>query len=169
MLGIKIIIYIFIFGSCALIGMLVSKKYINRVNELKEFKNALNIFKTKISYTYEPIPEIFTEIAESINSKISLVFRQAAGAMDKITAGEAWDIALTINNLNINEEDRNTLKNLSKLLGKTDLQGQLNQIEMTKDFLDTQIIKAEKERNKNENLYRILGMIIGLAIVIILM
>ena len=49
MLGLKIVIYTFIFLSCSLIGILVSNKYRNRVNELKEFKNALNIFKTKIA------------------------------------------------------------------------------------------------------------------------
>lgn len=168
MLGIKIIIYSFIFLSCSLIGILTSRKYTNRVNELKEFKNALNLFKTKIRYTYEPIPEIFSEISENISPCVSTVFKQAAGKMDVLAAGEAWNLALKIDNLNINEEDRNALKNLSKLLGKTDLQGQLSQIEMTSDFLDEQILKAERERNKNEKMYRTLGMILGMAIVIIL-
>lgn len=40
---------------------------------------------------------------------------------------------------------------------------------MTEDFLDEQIKKAEKEMNKNEKLYRTLGMVLGLTIVIILM
>ena len=35
MLGLKIVIYTFIFLSCSLIGILVSNKYRNRVNELK--------------------------------------------------------------------------------------------------------------------------------------
>ena len=169
MLVIKLIIYSFIFISCSLIGILISKKYINRVNELKEFKNALNIFKTKIRYTYEPIPDIFMQISESINSSVSNVFSQAAKKMDMLAAGDAWNLALKMDTLNINDEDRNVLKNLSKLLGKTDISGQLNQIEMTEDFIDKQINKAEKEREKNERLYRTLGTIIGMTIVILLM
>ena len=169
MIGIKIIIYTFIFLSCSFIGILISRKYVNRVNELKEFKNALNIFKTKIRYTYEPIPEIFMQISESVNPNISNVFSQAANKMEILAAGEAWNIALKMEDLNINEEDKNALNNLSKLLGKTDLEGQLNQIEMTSDFLDEQIKKAEKEKNKNEKMYRTLGMILGMTIVVILM
>ena len=169
MIGIKIIIYTFIFLSCSFIGILISRKYVNRVNELKEFKNALNIFKTKIRYTYEPIPEIFMQISKSVNPNISNVFSQAANKMEILAAGEAWNIALKMEDLNINEEDKNALKNLSKLLGKTDLEGQLNQIEMTSDFLDEQIKKAEKEKNKNEKMYRTLGMILGMTIVVILM
>ena len=157
MLAIKIIIYSFIFLSSSLIGILISKKYSNRVNELKEFKNALNIFKTKIRYTYEPIPEIFSEISESINSNIGNVFKNAAKKMEICTAGEAWDMALKLDDLNIDEEDRTVLKNLSKLLGKTDLEGQLSQIEYTTDFLDKQIKKAEIQKDKNEKMYRTLG------------
>lgn len=168
MLATKIIIYSFIFLSCSLIGILISKKYSNRVNELKEFKNALNIFKTKIRYTYEPIPDIFIEISENINSNISNVFKTAAEKMKICAAGEAWDLALKIDDLNIDDEDRNALKNLGKLLGKTDLEGQLSQIEMTSDFLDKQIRKAENQREKSEKMYRTLGMIMGMAIVIIL-
>lgn len=57
---------------------------------------------------------------------------------------------------------------MSKLLGKTDLNGQISQIEITSSFLDEQIKKAEKEREKSEGMYRKLGMIIGLGIIIIL-
>lgn len=168
MLLLKILIYSFIFLSCSLIGILISKKYVNRVNELKEFKNALNMFKTKIRYTYAPLPEIFTEISENIDSNISNVFKKASEKMAICPAGEAWNLALRIEDLNIDDEDRNVLKNLSKLLGKTDLEGQLNQIEMTSDFLDNQIKKAENQRAKSEKMYRTLGMVIGMAIVIIL-
>lgn len=166
MLAIKIIIYSFIFLSCSLIGILISKKYVNRVNELREFKNALNMFKTKIRYTYEPIPDIFVEISKSTNSNISAVFKKAAEKMDVCTAGEAWDLALKLEDLNIDEEDKETLKNLSKMLGKTDLEGQLNQIEMTIDFLDKQIKKAEIQKDKSEKMYRTLGVITGIGIVI---
>ena len=168
MLLIKIVIYSFIFLSCSLIGILISKKYVNRVNELREFKNALNIFKTKIKYTYEPLPKIFAEISENIDSNISSVFKIASDKMNICAAGEAWDLALKMDELNIDEEDRNVLRNLGKLLGKTDMQGQVNQIEMTSDFLDKQIKKAENQKDKSEKMYRTLGVIIGMAIVIML-
>ena len=168
MLAIKIIIYSFIFLTCSVIGILISKKYSNRVQELKEFKSALNIFKTKIRYTYDPIPEIFLEIAKNLNSNISNVFSIAANKMDILAAGDAWNLAIKFEMLNINDEDRMVLKNLSKLLGKTDLEGQINQIDITENYLEEQIRKAETQREKSEKMYRTLGMIIGLTIVIVL-
>ena len=68
MLGLKIIIYSCIFLSSSTIGLLISKKYEERVIQLKEFKNALNMFKTKIKFTYEPIPEIFEQISKQIQT-----------------------------------------------------------------------------------------------------
>lgn len=169
MLVIKIIIYTFIFLSSSCIGILISRKYTDREKELKEFKKALNMFKTKIKFTYEPIPEIFYQLSKSLNSNIGHVFKVASNNMRNYSIDEAWRIALDIRFLNINSEDINILKDFSKMLGKTDIQGQISQIELTNVFLDEQINKATKERMKNEKIYRTLGMITGLAIVIVLM
>lgn len=168
MLGLRIVIYMAIFLTSSAIGILKSTKYTDRVNELKEFKSGLNIFKTKVKFTYEPIPEIFNQISISLNSKIGKIFQIASNNMKDVTAGEAWNMALDIDILNINEEDKNVLKSLSKLLGKTDVNGQISQIELTSTFIDEQIAKAEKERQQSEKMYRSLGMIIGIGIVIIL-
>ena len=84
------------------------------------------------------------------------------------SAEEAWENAINISVLNITKEDRELLKNFGNLLGKTDIEGQLNQVELTTNFLDEQIKLAEKEKIKNEKLYRTLGMTIGLGIVIVL-
>lgn len=54
------------------------------------------------------------------------------------------------------------------MLGKTDVEGQVSEINITSDFIDTQINKAEEECKKNEKMYKSLGSIVGLAIVIIL-
>ena len=48
MQGIKYILLIGIFGLSTAIGLAIAKTYENRVIELKEFKNILNMMKTKI-------------------------------------------------------------------------------------------------------------------------
>ena len=62
MLIVKYIILVLLFSSSSYIGILISKKYQNRVKELKELKTNFNMFLTKIKMTYEPIPKIFEEI-----------------------------------------------------------------------------------------------------------
>ena len=88
--------------------------------------------------------------------------------MKELSAGEAWNEAIEGANIEITKEDKNILKGMSKLLGKTNVEGQISEINLTKKFLDRQIEIAEQEKNKNEKLYKTLGMTIGLAIVILL-
>ncbi len=64
MLIIKITILLLIFITSSLLGFAFASKYRYRVNELKDTKSALNMLKTKISYTYEPLPSVFSQISE---------------------------------------------------------------------------------------------------------
>ena len=165
---IKYFTLLLILISSTYIGTLISKRYTNRVKDLKEMKTALNIFSTKIKFTYEPIPKIFKEISEKIESNIARIFLSASEKMQNITAGKAWIQALEESNTSLNKEDIETLKNLSNLLGKVDIEGQVNEIELVETFLNTQIEKAEEECKKNVKMYKTLGISIGLAIIIVL-
>ena len=103
----------------SLIGKIIAKKYSYRVEELEEMKNALNIFKNKIKFTYSPIGEIFEGISQNTSIKnIANIFTQAKNNMNNQTASEAWDKSLEEINTNMKEEDIKKLKNLSKLLRK---------------------------------------------------
>ena len=165
---IKYFMLILVFISSSLIGRLISKKYIDRVEELKEIKNALNIFKSKIKFTYEPLQEIFKQISNMVNKNIGNIFKNAKDIMKEKTAAIAWEEAVENSNTNLKEEDLQVLKNLSKLLGISDIDGQISQIEVTESFIERQLREAEQEKQKNVKLYKMLGNTIGLAIVIIL-
>ncbi len=154
--------------ACSLIGRYISKKYVLRVKELEEIKNALNMFKSKIKFTYEPIPEIFEEIAENASKNIGQVFLTAKKKMQTNSANIAWEKAIEECENNLTKEDQYVLKTLSKLLGQTDAEGQISQIEITQKFLETQLKEAQEQKEKNEKLYSKLGTTIGLAIVIVL-
>ncbi len=154
--------------ACSLIGRYVSKKYVIRVNELEEMKNALNMFRAKIKFTYEPLPEIFEEIAQNTSRSIGQVFMLAKQKMETSTANIAWEQAIEESENSLTKEDKYVLKTLSKLLGQTDVEGQTSQIEITQKFLEAQLKEAQQQREKNEKLYSKLGTTIGLAIVIIL-
>ncbi len=74
---IKYIMLLFIFIGSSLIGRYIAKRYAYRLEELEEIKNILNVFKSKIRFTYEPIPEIFKEVADKAKDNIGNIFRNA--------------------------------------------------------------------------------------------
>lgn len=165
---IKIFILFVIFVLSNIIGKMIAGKYRYRLEELQDMKSALAIFKTKIKFTYEPIPEIFAEISSNLNSNVSKLFKNAKENMVIENAGQAWEEAIVKSQNNLNKEDKNVLKIMGKMLGQSDVEGQISQIEVTEEFLDKQIENAQKEKTKNEKLYQKLGTILGLALVIIL-
>ena len=90
--------------------------------------------------------------------------------MQDNSAKEAWEKALdeSKSKKDLNEEDINVLKSLGKMLGNTDIEGQVSQIELTENLLNDKILEAQESKRKNTKLYKTLGIAAGLAIAIIL-
>lgn len=166
----KAILLINIFCTSTIIGILISKKYSNRVLILKDLKKALNIFEVKIKFSYETIPEIFNEISQKVKGVSGEIFKDTVYNMNtkNMLAGEAWETAIDNRCNELSKEDINSIKSLGKLLGSTDIDGQLNQIKMVNEFIDAQIEEAIQSKNKNAKMYKKLGAIIGLILVIVL-
>ena len=165
---IKYMLLFTIFSLSTAIGFVISKMYENRVIELKEFKNILNIIKTKIKFTYEPLAEIFKQISKDNSNNIEKIFGQMANQLNYNQVKDVWNDCIQSADISINQEDKDIIKKLGKLLGQTDVEGQVGEIEVTQNFLDMQIEKAEEEKKKNQKMYKTLGITIGLVFVIIL-
>lgn len=168
MILIKYIFLGLILIGTSYVGVLMSKKYSNRLRDLKEMRKALNFFEEKIKFTYEPIPDVFEEISSKVKENIGEIFNTSSNLMQSKSAGEAWEFAVDNSNNNFTKEDKDIIKGLAKMLGKTDIDGQVSEIRLTNKFIDVQIKDAEKEKTKNEKLYKTLGATVGLALVIIL-
>lgn len=167
----KFLFLIFILAGSTSIGFLLSKKYVDRVRELKSLASLINILKNKIKFTHKPLGEIFEEVANiKKDSKMATIFLKAAENLKNKKCEQAWIDAIQEerNFLNLKDEDINLIKTFGVMLGKTDIEGQMSELEQFMILLEAQIKKAEAEQSKNEKMYKSLGTIVGLAIVIIL-
>ena len=170
MIFIKYILMFFILGTFIILGNLYSRKYDNRLKELEEIDLILNIFKAKVKFTCLGIKDIFEEIYKNNKDNVGRIFKLASTYLDDNDSQMAWKRAVeeAKESLNFNKEDIEVINTLGKMLGNTDIEGQVSQIELTKQLLKKQIEDAKIEKSKNSKLYKTLGASIGLAIVIIL-
>ncbi len=168
MIVIKYIIIFLVFLICFLLGNIISKRYTLRVKELKDFSNALNIIENKIKFTYEPLSEIFIQTSRLLSENISNIFINASSYMKEFNSEEAWNKGVDGTSTYLNKEDIENITSFGKLIGKTDKEGQVSHIELTRSFIELQLEKARKEEEKNAKMYKTLGAMIGLVIVIIL-
>lgn len=88
--------------------------------------------------------------------------------MKDLSAGEAWKEGIRCASTNMNREDLDVLESFEKMLGKTNIEGQLSEIELLERFIDEQIVNAEDEQKDRAKLYKSLGVIAGIGAVIIL-
>ena len=165
---IKVCFLLAIFGLAIYLGNAIARKYVDRVKELIAIKSALNILENKIKFTQTPLAEIFEQIEKSVSEKnIKKLFKNITHEKQK-NIHESWENAINKAEINLEKEDKKILIDMGKILGSTDVDGQISNIKITSSFIDKQIQKAEEEKNKNVKLYKTLGIVSGLTIVIIL-
>lgn len=156
---IKSLFLIIIFVLAVYIGNVKAGKYVNRVKELVTIKTLLNIFENKIKFTQSTLKEIFECIAESCSEKnIQKIFQKLA-TEKQYNIHENWEKVIKQEETNLNEEDKKILIDMGKILGATDIDGQVSNIKIASNFIDKQIEKAEKEKEKNAKMFRTLGIV----------
>lgn len=166
--------YIFLIGivtGSTSIGFLLSKSYSDRLTELKGLVKLINILQNKLKFTHKPLAEIFEEISLlNSNSKVGEIFLKASKKLKENNAETSWKEAIMEEAffLNLKNEDIELIKSFGNMLGKTDIEGQISEINQFITLINGQIAVAEEEKNKNSKMYKSLGTIIGLVIVIIL-
>ena len=143
---------------------------VTKTNKMNAGTGAFTIYQSFYSIddiSYDLQHQIY-EISKKIKGNVGKLFFDASKQMQLDFAGEVWEKCISNSNLGLLEDDKEALKSLGKLLGSTDIEGQIRQIRLVNTFLDGQIEDATESRNKNEKMYKKLGVIVGLAVVIVL-
>ena len=63
--------------------------------------------------------------------------------------------------------DKDIIISTFKNLGRSDIEGQINIIQNTINILENQIVEANEIKNTNSKLYKTIGLITGIMLVII--
>jgi stage III sporulation protein AB len=161
---IKIILLLVILGISTMLGFLISKKYSNRVSQLRDLITALEIFETRINYTYDSIPDCFKFIGTHLDSEVYRIFLKTCETLGKnknITAGNCFSEVIDEEKmfLALNNNDVDIIKGLSVSLGQMDLENQSKNIRLIMHCLNGQLDYAIIDKNKNFKLYRNMGIL----------
>lgn len=157
--------------SSTAIGYMFSLKYKMRRRMLKHIISSLNLLKIEIMYTKTPLNELLNKVANSSDNSINTLFRETAKILDLntgYTAGEAWEAFLNNwKNDYLKNEDKEILKSFGYGLGNSDTHNQEKNFDLAMELLKKQLENAEEDGKKSEKLFRNIGFLTGLAIVIL--
>ena len=159
---IKLIGAFLIIAAASYMGFAKSDKLKKRMNNLLEFKTALNLLENEIMFAKNPIDKAFCNIADI--SALGDVFRNMSDSMRENGIKTAWkqSIELFADKLYLKKEDVAVIEILANELGMSDAESQIKNVEYVRKLIHKQYEYAEYEYNNSAKMYRSLGVLGGL-------
>ncbi|MGI5875395.1 MAG: hypothetical protein ACOX6X_01060 [Dethiobacteria bacterium] len=163
-----------IVAAAYLYGCQVSFLYSKRVRLLEEILMALEMFLTEVNYGLTPLPQAFSQLGKKVQKPIGSLFCDAARCMKQkrgLSARECWEEALLKNAsaFDFNKHQLDLFQRLGGVWGRGDREGQQKQIALMQNLLRQALQEAQVEEQKNVKVWRYLGLIGGLTIVVFLL
>lgn len=167
---IKFLISVFIVAITTYIGFSKSRKLKNREYILKEFVTFLELVKNEISYNMCILPNAYEISRQKLCTSLKDSIGAIATDMLAYKSIEKIDFSI-VSSINLLEElsdyDKNIIISILRNLGRSDLASQINIINNGILTLENQIKEANDIKLSSSKMYKSMGAIVGLMIVVI--
>lgn len=169
----RILSMLIVLFCAAFAGYMKSKTFAIRPQQLRELQMLLELMLNDLTYMSTLLSDLLISTGSRTNSQVGMFFIKAGETLkfnNGIRASKAWEKAV-VENIGytcLDEEDKIILINFGLNIGNSDIEGQARNIKAVLQQLKMQEHKAEEIRRKNEPLYKKIGVLAGLAAVIIL-
>lgn len=169
----KTIFNLIILGSSSMIGILYGRTFNKRAKNMLDLEYCIRILETEILIGNNPLPEALENVYIKGKGDIANIFHIIKE--DLVSKGRE-DIYYSFLELkdtleskfSLKEEDIEVIMFLGKVLGKTNRIDQEKNFTFIKEQINQLTIHANLEKVRNEKLYRSLGVLVGIGIIIIL-
>ncbi len=173
MILLKLISALLIFLTSSTIGYLYGKTFSSRLENLIYFEQCIKMLETEIVYGATPLPEALSNVSKKGKSKVSYIFEEIKSDLLLNKREGVYYSFLSVEDklyedFHLIKEDVEIFLALGRVLGTSDRTDQQKNFILILNQIAAQILEARIERNKNEKLYRSLGVITGAGIIILL-
>jgi stage III sporulation protein AB len=164
---------IIVIAAATSIGFVYSRIYTERVKQLRDLQYALNILESEIIYTSSPLIDALLSASQKSSTsagKLLSSMSELLGSRNAESIYDAFNSAYDSvkSELFLEKEEIDVLGSFVQSIGSADIEGQKKNFNITLKKLEGFEKSAEETRNKNEKLYRYLGLCAGVLIVIVL-
>ncbi|QRF23238.1 hypothetical protein FY534_05795 [Alicyclobacillus sp. TC] len=170
-IGIQMIGSILTLTATSGIGFSVARSYRDRPKQIALLAQGLRLLRQEVEFAQVPLPLALSHVADLLPKPVNLLFRQMATNLEEQkNAGEAIDEAIVSfeKKLAMQKEDYEPLRTLGAVVATA------HRTHLARE-LDTALIRlqsleeiAETDRRKNEKVWRYLGVLVGVMIVIMM-
>lgn len=155
------------------IGNYMSQRQNKRKKQLLSLKKAFIFLKSRIEYSCEELSEAFENVAFKTEKPINILFENSVKNLKnrEKTLEEIWteECDNFLKKSFLSKEDIEMLKMFGKTLGYSDMKHQVENINLQVDYINKIVETINQEGEKEEKIYRSLGILGSLLLVIILL
>lgn len=164
---------VFIFFSTTIFGFHFANRSVYKLKDFKQLLKALIILETEIKYGYETLIVATKKISEKIDEPISLIFEEFSKKLqEKIfeDINSLWceSIEDFKDKLYFNEDEIHEIKSLSKILDNIEMDLQIKNILLLKNYLEKEINELQIVSYKEAKMYKSISILGSLLILVLL-
>ncbi len=162
-----------IFFGCGYFGILLSNKFKKRVRQLVELQHILNELGHSMNFLGMTIANALEYSSKNCNCELKSIFLYVSSRLKDSPGSDMeriWQRAINKYrySLNLNDDDIEILKDFSKNLGTGNKEKEKNNIKATLMRLKLAENEAVSEQEQNTKMYRGIGFLFGIFVVILL-
>ena len=161
-----------LFLGCVCFGMGKSANLRKRRELLEEFRRCLLLLSGEIRCVHSPLPDAFRQMGKKVAEPYRTLFTAVADGMEreeKIPLGEIFEENVRLLDRTVLlREDKGMILELGRQLGYLDIEMQLKTLELCETVLEDTIQKAAGDYSGKARIYRYLGVLTGLFLVVLL-
>ncbi len=156
-----------------MIGFQQAAKFAERPRQIRQLTHALQRLETEISYGHTPLPEALERTAEVSKEPISLILRAASESVwsnEQLSFSESWEQAIRSHwaNTAMRSSEQAVLLRLGSTLGISDKEDQIKHLRLAFDQLRAEEDAAREDQGRYEKMWKSLGALIAVLVVILM-
>ena len=170
---IKIISSVLIIICCSLLGIHMSYRYTQRINNIRELRNVLSHLETEIVNYSTLLVHAIRNSSQYVKGDWKPFFDNIVEALEnrmEYSLAEVWQESLRAleHNPNVDKAEYEIMQRFGLQLGSSDKVSQEKYFQLIQEQLKVEENSAREARLKYSRMYYNLGILLGLGIAIIL-
>lgn len=161
---------------CICTGFLIGNYFLENINKrynaLKQIRQIMVSIAGEILYTRSNISDIFLKISKKqeypYREFMDYIYKETYSTNGRLSNIWTRGVDIYMRKLNLNEKDIELLNNMGSVMGSVGIDIEIENLRKYIEELDEQITHIKEELQGKKKLYRMLGLLCGVAISVIL-
>ncbi|MDQ0256262.1 stage III sporulation protein AB [Evansella vedderi] len=169
----KLVGALLIILTTTVFGWEFATRLARRTKQIRYLKIAFEALETEMVFGMTPLPYACEKVANQLSSPLSQFFHEVSKKLkeEERTARDIWCNTLEKwkKTTDLEASEINILNQFGQTLGEQDLENQRKQIRLAISYFDQEEKQAMESQKKFESMYKSLGFLGGVLIVLIML